>query len=341
MTATIFLTGATGLIGFHILLRALAEGHNVRCAVRSEAKAKSVSSNPAVQKIAPGDRLSFVVIPDFTAPGAIGPALEGVTHIIHAGSPVPVPAFDPQTQVFEPTLSISSAVMSAALEAPSVRRVVVTSSIVVNLGVTPPPTAVSASTRVPLPDPVPSTFDGVFPAYVLAKQIELERTDALFRERKPHFTVARVMPGYVFGRNEAALDAVAMQTQNSSNNFLMVGMVGDELPFPIYNAFAHIDDVVDAHLRVAFLEPGAAQEAQTDYGIAIKVDYTEVLGYLQKAYPRAVAEGVFKQGTLTPWPVEYESSDPEKLLGRPYKTFEEAVVEVGAQYLEILGKEKA
>lgn len=105
MAATLLITGASGLIGFRILLAALAAGHNVRYTVRSDEKAKVVSSNPAVKKlgITGSDRLTPVVIPDLTVDGAFDSAVEGVTHIIHAGSPVPVPTFDPTTQVYEPT----------------------------------------------------------------------------------------------------------------------------------------------------------------------------------------------------------------------------------------------
>lgn len=102
MAATILITGATGLIGFRILLAAIAAGHNVRYTTRSEEKAKMVSSNTAVQKLAPGNRLSPIIIPDFGADGAFDSALQGVTHIIHAGSPVPFPTYDPATKYSNP-----------------------------------------------------------------------------------------------------------------------------------------------------------------------------------------------------------------------------------------------
>lgn len=105
MAVTFLITGASGLIGFRILLATLAAGYNVRYTVRSDEKAEVVSSNPAVQNlgITAGDRLSPVIISDFTIDGAFDSALEVVTHIVHAGSPAPVPAFDPTTQVYEPT----------------------------------------------------------------------------------------------------------------------------------------------------------------------------------------------------------------------------------------------
>ncbi|ROV94603.1 hypothetical protein VPNG_09204 [Cytospora leucostoma] len=338
MPATILITGATGLIGFRILLLALETGHNVRYTARSEEKARVVTSNPAVQKLAPGDRLSSVIIPDLTVDGAFDSALQGVTQIIHVGSPVPDPANEPTTQVFQPTIKISSVLLQSALKSPSVRRVVITSSIVANLGLTHGTEKVSASTRVPLPNPVPDTFDNVFEAYVTAKLVTLKNEDNFARTQNPHFTISHVVPGYVFGRNELIVDAASIPTpKNSSNHFLGLGFVGAELPFPIQGAFAHIDDVAEVHLRVA-LDEGTAGK---DYGVATKVDYATIFDYVEKAFPKAVEAGVFKRGTVPTTPVNYDSSDVEALLGRKLRSFESAVVDVAGQYLEKLGKEKA
>ncbi|KAI2468674.1 NAD(P)-binding protein [Annulohypoxylon bovei var. microspora] len=292
MAATILITGASGLIGFRVLLAALAAGHNVRYTVRSEEKAQVVSSNPAVRKLAPGDRLSPVIISDFSADGAFDTALRGVTHIVHAGSP--------------PTVKITSGLLSSALKAPTVQRVIITSSIVANLGFTPPP---------PQLLPVPSTFGDVFEGYITGKIVELHNTDEFVKTGNPHFTVSHVIPGYVFGRNELALDAAMMQTQNSSNNFLMMGMVGG----------------------------GDAPKAGEieDFGVATKVDYGSIFDLVEKTFPKAVEAGVFKRGKVPTLPVNYESSDVEKLLGRKLKTFDSAVVDVASQYLEKLGKDKA
>jgi nucleoside-diphosphate-sugar epimerase len=335
---TILITGATGLIGFRILLAALADGHNVRYTARSEEKAQVVLSNPAVQRLQPGTNLTPVIIPDLTVDGAFDGALHGVTHVIHAGSPVPVPTYEPTTQVFQPTVKISAALLASALKAPTVQRVIITSSIVTNMGLVPPPTAVTAETRVPLLDPIPEAFSGVFEAYVMGKIVEMYNTDEFVRTQNPHFTVSYVVPGYVFGRNELALDPIMMQTQNSSNNFLMMGMLGAELPMPIHGGTAHIDDVADVHLRVLFLDSKA--EGPRDFGVSSKVDYSTIFDHVEKAFPKAVSEGVFKRGVVPTLPVKYDSSETEKLLGRKLKSFESAMLDVAGQYLETLGKEK-
>ncbi|KAL2282870.1 hypothetical protein FJTKL_10255 [Diaporthe vaccinii] len=325
IAATFLITGASGLVGFRILLAALAAGHNVRYTVRSDERAKVVSSNPAVKKlgITIGDRLALVVISDFTVDGAFDSALEGVTHIIHAGSPVPVPTFDPTTQVYEPMVKMSAGLLQSALKSPIVRRVVITASIVANLKPSPEPSATvpSASTRIPPPSPPPETFANVMEAEEFA------------RTRSPHFTVSHVVPGYVFGRNELALGAGMMQTQNSSNNFLVVGLLGGELPFPIHGGFAHIDDVAEIHLRVALEEAYAGK----DVGIATKVDYASIFDQIKDKFPGAVKEGIFKKGTVPTLPMEYNSSDAKGLLGE-LESFETAVSNVASQYLELLEK---
>ncbi|KAI1172501.1 putative cinnamoyl-CoA reductase [Nemania sp. FL0916] len=337
--AIILITGATGLIGFRILLAALDAGHRVRYTVRSEAKAETVSTNLAVQKLLRGDsnRLSSVVIPDFTVNSAFDSAMKDVTHVIHAGSPVPRPTFDPDTEVFQPTVQITSSILAAALKSPSVRRVVITSSIVCNLGPPPlPTTPVLASHRLPVPDPLPSTFSDVFDAYVHGKMVELHQSDEI-ASKNPHFTISHVVPGYVFGRNELMRNTEMMTSQNSSNNFLMMGMLAQELPFPIHGGFVHIDDVADTHLKVAFLEESPT--GPRDFGIASKVDYGSIFDIVQRAFPKATAEGVFKAGRVPTLPVAYDSGDAKKLLGT-LRGFEDAVIDVAGQYLEMLGKEK-
>lgn len=111
---------------------------------------------------------------------------------------------------------------------------------------------------------------------------------------------------------------------------------GVDLPLPMHDVAGHIADVSATHLRVALDEKCAGK----DYGVVTKIDYSTVFDMVAKAFPKAVEEGVFKKGTFHPLPVEYDSSETVELMGG-FKSFESAVVEVAAQYLELLGKEKA
>lgn len=234
-------------------------------------------------------------------------------------------------------MKVSENILNSALKAPTVQRVIITPSIVATLGFIAASEAVSGSTRVPPPEPLPTNFDSVSEGYILGKILEIYNKDTFVKTKNPHFAVSHVLPGYVFGRNELALDAEMMKTGNGSNNFLMLGMLGRELPFPIHGGAVHIDDVADIHLRVAFDDACAGM----DFAIATKVDYSTIFGIVAERYPDAVAAEIFKKGTVPTLPIEYNLSAAEDLLGQGKpRSFESAVVDVASQYLEKLGKEK-
>ncbi|KAB8271644.1 hypothetical protein BDV30DRAFT_227973 [Aspergillus minisclerotigenes] len=340
MPPLVLITGATGLIGFRVLLEALRNGYNVRFTARSCEKAEKVTSNPVMQALSPGDRLSPIIIPDTTVDSAFDDALEDVTYVIHVGSPVPVPGFDPVTQVWEPTIKGVSNLLASARKVPSIKRIIITSSIVGNMPPIPDPfTTVTASSRVHLPGPPPTSFSNLFEAYALAKITEANDTDAFVEKNKPHFSVAHIMPGYVFGRNELALTADEVLHNNSSNMYLMTCITGKEVTFPLHGGYVHIDDLADVHLKVLRLEPGPG--TSRNFGACTNIDYSVIFDYIEKAFPKAVADGTFRRGNLHTLPISYDSSETEKVLGIKFRPFEYAVVDAARQYLEKLGKELA
>lgn len=349
MAPIILITGATGFIGFRVLVTTLSAGHTVRCTVRSDAKAKIISSNPAIEKLSPGSRLSFTIVPDMSASGAMDAALKDVTYVLHVGSPVPIPGYDPVTQVYEPTIKGISNLLASALHTPTLKRIIITSSIVSSLSPTsPPPPKTTASTRIPPPNPCPPTtgFTNVFEAYQFAKIVSMAATDTFLQDHPDlHFSLAHIIPGYVFGRNELICDAEQMLTANSSNILLMEALTGATVPAPILGGAAHVDDVADVHLRTLFLpesEPGAdAQLLSKDFAVTIPVKYADAFEFVAKRYPKAVEEGVFLRGSMETMPMGYDASETERVLGIRFREFEDAVYEVAEQYLELLGKERA
>ncbi|OGM50578.1 cinnamoyl-CoA reductase [Aspergillus bombycis] len=340
MAPLVLITGATGLIGFRVLLEALSNGYNVRFTARSKEKAEIVTSNPVILALSPGDRLSSIILPDMTVDGAFDAALQDVTYVLHVGSPVPVPGFDPVTQVWEPTIKGMSSLLTSALQVPSIKRVVITSSIVGNMPPMPDPsTTVTAATRVHLPGPPPKSFSNLFEAYALGKITQVIETDAFIEKNQPHFSVANIMPGCVYGRNELKLTAHGVLDENSSNRYLMACITGTELPFPVHGGYIHIDDLADIHLKVLRLEPGPGTIG--NFGACINIDYSGTFGHVAKAFPKAVADGTFKRGNMPTLPMSYDSSETEKVLGIKFRPFEDAVVDTARQYLEKLGKELA
>ncbi|PWY77305.1 cinnamoyl-CoA reductase [Aspergillus sclerotioniger CBS 115572] len=337
MAPIILLTGATGLIGFRILIEILkSSAYDVRITTRSQEKADSILANSAIQSLSPGDRLSSIIIPDSTTPNAFDSALKDITYVIYAGSPVPVPGFDATTQIWTPSITGPANLLSTALKYPSIKRIVITSSIVGTLDPIPNPyITATATTRIHLPA-LPSAFTSIFEAYILAKITELNMTDSFMETKKPHFSVAHIIPGYVFGRDERIYDANTARNNRSSCGMLLRGFTGSGIPSHMHGGFVHIDDLAAVHMKVLELEP--TPDTPTSFGACTVVDFSRVWEIIEKKFPKAVAEGIFECGSLHTLPIAYDSSETERILGIKLRPFEEAVSDVAMQYLGLMGE---
>lgn len=121
----IFITGATGFIGSHVVSQALAAGYNVRLSVRKEAQIdtlrKLFSENTA--------QLDFIVIPDLSTPDAFNRALSDVTYVFHLASPMPGKGVDFKKDYVEPAVQGTISLLDAAKEFNTIKRVVIVSSV--------------------------------------------------------------------------------------------------------------------------------------------------------------------------------------------------------------------
>jgi nucleoside-diphosphate-sugar epimerase len=129
---TLFITGATGFIGSHVVKNAIAAGHRVRLSVRKEEQIENL------KKIFSSDssQLDFAVIPDISKVEAFEGKLDGIEHVIHLASPMPGKGDDFKEDYLKPAVEGTLSILKAAKASSSVKRVVVTSSFlaVVPLG---------------------------------------------------------------------------------------------------------------------------------------------------------------------------------------------------------------
>ena len=130
MAPTVLLTGANGFLGAHILSQLLSSHFTVRAIVRSQTKADQVRTDhpPA------GPQLAFGIVPDITAPGAFDEVFQSgppIDVVIHTASPFNYKAVRDNLQdVMIPAKQGTEEILRAIkAHAPSVRRVVLTSSI--------------------------------------------------------------------------------------------------------------------------------------------------------------------------------------------------------------------
>ena len=143
------ITGATGFIGFKVLLLALKEGYTIRATVRNDAQpAKLISQLEANGLSSLQDRLSFFTVSDVLADDAYDQAVQGVTYVIHLASPLPNPALDPTTGVFEPSVKSVTNILASASKEATIKKVVITASVVGLLTFPPDPSKVHTYPRI-------------------------------------------------------------------------------------------------------------------------------------------------------------------------------------------------
>jgi dihydroflavonol-4-reductase len=124
----VLVTGASGYIAGHCMLRLLQDGYKVRGTLRSLKRADEVRQwlVKARKGIDPGDALSFVEA-ELTNPTGWDVAMEGVRYVLHVASPIPSTMPKNPDDLIVPAREGTLNVMRAASRA-SVQRVVQTSS---------------------------------------------------------------------------------------------------------------------------------------------------------------------------------------------------------------------
>lgn len=138
---------------------------------------------------------------------------------------------DVEKDIVLPAIHGTTSILNSALKFPSIRRVVITSSVV---AVTPQialmngddKNTYTADSRIsPLPTP---PWGSVIAAYCSSKALALNATDKFMDEKKPHFSIVNIMPGLIVGRNE--LTTVAEDLLKSTNVFILGPVLGLQVP---------------------------------------------------------------------------------------------------------------
>ncbi|KAG9672067.1 cinnamyl-alcohol dehydrogenase, partial [Aureobasidium melanogenum] len=330
-SALVLITGVSGFIGFKVLLDALEQGYTVRAAVRSAAQAEFLRTHPKISVLAPGDKLSFVEVPDLSIPGAYDQATKDATYIIHLSSPLPSPFLDPQTGIYEPTVKANENMLGAALQTPSLKKLVITSSVFGNMPFPPDPSnEITAETRQP---DLQGPFGSMLPAYMGGKINALNATDRFVKTNKPSFEVVNVFPGFVFGPDDKALKVEDITA--GTNRVLLPIFTGGSADSPMPSGVAHVYDVAKVHMLA--LKDGVPH----NLGVTQPHEFDDAWTIIEKHFPKSVKEGVFIQGRQPTVPVNWNAHQTEVDLGIKFKTYEDIVIDVANQYLEMSGKEKA
>jgi dihydroflavonol-4-reductase len=126
MNDLVLVTGGSGFIGAHCIVKLLAEGYRVRTTVRSLTREAGVRAMLKTAGAEPGDALKFAVA-DLNSDAGWKEAAAGCTYVLHVASPLPPNVPKHEDELIVPAREGALRVLRAARDA-GVKRVVLTSS---------------------------------------------------------------------------------------------------------------------------------------------------------------------------------------------------------------------
>lgn len=128
----ILVTGATGYIASRIVKDLLEKGHTVRATVRNKGKKEKYAFLQAIADASTGTLEIWEG--DLLHDGAFDKAAKGCELVMHTASPFILQVKNPQKQLIDPALKGTRNVLNAVNKAGTVKRVVLTSSVVAMYG---------------------------------------------------------------------------------------------------------------------------------------------------------------------------------------------------------------
>jgi nucleoside-diphosphate-sugar epimerase len=332
----VLITGVTGHVGFRTLIQALQAGYWVRAAVRSHSKAQTILSHPKIQSLNAGLRLTFAIVPDLACLSAYDEAVEGVRYIIHIASPLMMgklpPGKDEHAYFIRPAVRGTIGMLKAAKKCGTVRRVVITSSLVALVPLAQLTGAEWTDRPVEPTDRIEFTegpYETEFAAYAASKVAALSAAENWIRMQKPKFDVIHLHPSFVQGRNDLAThtrDAI------KGTNSIVLGMALGKKMGSIASASVHNDDVARVHVQA--LSPTVP--GNQSYILSQETQWSDVLDIVEAEFPEAVDARILPNcGQSDTHEVLIDASLTEEIFGFQHLGLYEQVQSVVGHYLEL------
>jgi hypothetical protein len=182
-------------------------------------------------------------------------------------------------------------------------------------------------------------YDSWIAAYAASKALAFEATKVWMEKHKPLFDLITIEPVFVLGRDDTATNVDALF--KGPNGTLLGPLIGQQQPRPVGCLPVHVDDVALMHVRsLDPAIPGNEDYLSNSHSLE-NMEWAQSFDIVKKHYPKECAEGIFKVDT-TERPktlkVRADSTKAEKAFGITFKSFEEQILSIVGQYLELLGR---
>ncbi len=246
----VFISGATGYVAGWIVKKLLEEGFTVHAGVRDPNNTDKLNGLNSIASNSPGSIKYFKS--DLLEANSYKEAMEGCELVFHTASPFNLNIKDAQKELIDPALKGTENILNTVNETPSVKRVVLTSSVAAIYG------DVSDAQLIP---------NGVFTEanwnttsslknspYSYSKTLAEKRAWELEKEQS-RWDMVVINPSFVMG------PGISLNQTSESFNFMRQMIDGStKMGVPALE-FGVIDvrDLAEAHYKAAFLEKASGR----------------------------------------------------------------------------------
>ena len=277
--APVLVTGGSGFVAAHLVEQLLTRGYRVHTTVRSTANAAKCGPLHALQDDFPGRLVLFEA--DLLTEGSFDKAMRDCTVVFHVASPflMPEQITDPRRELFEPAVTGTRNLLASIERTPSVRRLVLTSTVGAIFGHYRDVLAMRDRTLTEEYVNTSSTLENN--PYHYAKTVAEQEAWAAARGQDRWDMVA-INPGLVLG-------PALVPGSSSGSLFLMNELMGGKLFFgaPDFSfTVADVREVATAHVRAAALESASGRYIVARPEMA---SFGEMARIIRSRYPRRIS----------------------------------------------------
>ncbi|CAM1501531.1 Fc.00g035150.m01.CDS01 [Cosmosporella sp. VM-42] len=329
----VLLTGGSGFIASHVLDSLLHRGHSVVTTVRSPQKGQQIlAAHPSHSK----DTLDFTIVEDIAHDGAFDravvstPAFEAV---IHTASPYHFNSKNNKKELLEPAVNGTLGILkSIKAFAPTVKRVVITSSSAAVLDQSNPPKTYSEKDWCPITEE--EALVGPANGYRASKTFAERAAWKFVDEEQPSFKLTVMNPPLVLGPVIHHLPSLSsLNTSNLRIRDILTGASQSSLPPTGNHLFIDVRDLALGHVLGIELPSAAGQRF---FMVSGKFSNREIAEIIREHYPefrerlptteRGLMGGDYPGGDPAKT-FGFDNSKAREVFGIEFRELEESIVD--------------
>ncbi|KAM3686089.1 hypothetical protein ACJW31_11G171000 [Castanea mollissima] len=260
-------TGASGYIASWLVKLLLQRGYTVKATVRDTNDPKKTEHLLSLDGAK--ERLQLFKA-DLLKEGSFDSAVDGCQGVFHTASPVILTANDPQSQIIDPAVKGTLNVLQSCAKVPSIKRVIITSSMASVMFKKEPLTPDVVIDETWFSDPV--ACEELKQWYMLAKTLAEEAAWTSAKENG--IDLVTINPGFVIG-------PLIQPTLTPSIEAFLAIINGTQVVSNGIYIFVDVRDVANAHIQ-AFEIPAASGRYCLVGGV---IQHSEIFNILHKFHP--------------------------------------------------------